>query len=112
MDAIIGILSRLFSGAGIIIVILLGLFFDYVWPILEYVFYGIAIVILALLAYSMLRLVLILIGEIVNLIVYFPHWLLRIIMGKGRPEWDVVRVEYWQELLEIRIPQQNKKTEN
>lgn len=111
MGAIIGILSRMFSGAGIIILILLGLFFDNVWPILKYAFYGIAIVILALLAYLILRLVLILIGEIVNLIVYFPHWLLRIIMGKGKPEWDVVRVDYWQDLLEIRIPQQNKKTE-
>ena len=48
MDAIIGILSRLFSGAGIIIVILLGLVINILEPVfsvliyvLKYALYGI-----------------------------------------------------------------------
>lgn len=43
MGAIIGILSRMFSGAGIIVVILIGIVLDILepmWTVLKYLLYG------------------------------------------------------------------------
>ncbi|MBO4379784.1 MAG: hypothetical protein J5784_02150 [Muribaculaceae bacterium] len=88
MGAIIGILSRMFSSAGIIIVILLGVIICVLGDVLEFAFFAYGAIIWGMIILAFLPVVAILFEHLI----YPFRWLNSILLGTEKPKFDFLRI--------------------
>lgn len=89
MGAIIGILSRLFSGGGLIVLAILGVVIGVLGPLFEAAFFTFGAIIWILIIIAFLPVVAILFEHLV----YPFRWLNSILLGEGKPKFDFLRME-------------------
>ncbi|MBQ7212039.1 MAG: hypothetical protein IJS19_05175 [Muribaculaceae bacterium] len=102
MGAIIGILSRLFSGGGLIVLALLGLLLGVLGDFLLAVLYiygtigGILIV-----SEFIIPVGITVSAVIIEYIVYPFRWLNNYLLGEEKPEFDFLKIKTWPHLSPI-----------
>ena len=89
MGAIIGILSRLFSGGGLIFLALLGLLFGVLGDVLEFAFFTYGAIVWIMLIVALLPAI----ATLFEYIVYPLLWLNSVILGAEKPKRDFLRIE-------------------
>ncbi|MBP5315417.1 MAG: hypothetical protein J6Y87_06080 [Muribaculaceae bacterium] len=95
MGAIIGILSRLFSKGGLIVLALLGLMLGVLGDVLKIVFFTYGAIAGVIIIVSILP------GAIPTVAILFEHliypfrWLNNILLGAEKPEFDFLKVKCW-----------------
>lgn len=93
MGAIIGILSRLFSGAGLIVLVLLGLVIGALGDVLLAMLYIYAAIVWVVIILALLPGVIIFIATLFEYLIYPFRWLNNILLGAEKPEFDFLNLK-------------------
>ena len=102
MGVIIGILSRMFSGAGIIVLVLLGLVIGALGDVLLAMLYIYGAIVWFLIIFEFIIPLGITISAIlIEHIVYPFRWLNNYLLGADKPEFDFLKVKKWSHITPI-----------
>lgn len=93
MGAIIGILSRLFSKGGLIVLALLGLMLGVLGDVLKIVFFTYGAIAWVVIVFALLPNVIIFIATLIEYVIYPFRWLNNIILGESAPEFDFMNLK-------------------
>lgn len=93
MGAIIGILSRLFSKGGLIVLALLGLMLGVLGDVLKIAFFTYGAIAWVVIILAILPGTIIFVATLFEYIVYPLRWLNNLILGESAPEFDFMNLK-------------------
>lgn len=95
MGAIIGILSRLFSKGGLIVLALLGLMLGVLGDVLKIVFFTYGAIAWVVIVLALIPTVLTIVALLFEHLIYPLRWLNNILLGAEKPKFDFLNVNDW-----------------